>query len=86
MTRHSAYVKFEIATSHDGQDETERVFGLEGVGQVDHKLGVDLLQDELLAQHHGLALSLLHPFLFKLFARVHLARGSGLASTHLSSE
>ena len=48
-----------------------------------HKATVDLLQDGLLVQRHGLALPLLDPLLLQLLTRVHLPGGPHLARTHL---
>ena len=48
-----------------------------------HKAAVDLLQDLLLVQRHGLPFPLLDPLLLQLLAGVHLPRGPHLAGAHL---
>ena len=53
------------------------------VRETHHKAAVDLLQDGLLVQRHGLALPLLDPLLLQLLTRVHLPGGPHLARTHL---
>ena len=44
------------------------------------------MQDELLAEHHALALALLDALLLQLLAGVHLAGGLGLAGAHLDND
>ena len=48
-----------------------------------HEPAVDLLQDLLLIERHGLSFPLLYPLLLQFLAGVHLPRGSYLAGTHL---
>lgn len=50
------------------------------------KSAVDLLQDLLLIQRHGLAFPLLDPLLLELLAGVHLPRRSDLTRAHLWGE
>ena len=56
------------------------------VRETHHKPAVDLLQDGLLVQGHGLALPLLDPLLLQLLTRVHLPGGPHLARTHLGGQ
>lgn len=112
---HVVDMELEVTTIHEGQDKTQCLLRLIGIGQTHlhikgsgvsfvfmvqsrwfwrqevrrrqleayNKSAVDLLQDLLLVQCHGLAFALLNSLLLKLLAGVHLPRGSDLTRTHL---
>ena len=48
-----------------------------------HKLAVDLLQDLLLVERHGLPFPLFDPLLLQALAGIHFTRGPDLAGTDL---
>lgn len=84
FTAHVINVELEIAAVHDRQHEAERVLRLVRVRERDDELGIDLLQDVLLDQHHRFAFPLLDTLLLQFLARVHFTGGTDLASADLA--
>lgn len=84
FTTHVVNVKLEIAAVHDGQHQAQRILGLVRVSQRYDELRIDLLQDILLDEYHGLAFAFLYALFLELFASVHLASGANLTGANLA--
>jgi hypothetical protein len=84
LAPHVVNVELEVAPVHYRQHQAEGVLRLVSVGKIHDEPRIDLLQDLLLDQDHGLTLPLLYPLLLQLLARVHLPGRSHLKQEDVS--